>query len=84
MKPTTILIPALDCPSALFPFHAMINATSPYTAAKGALRALSKSAAVEYGKDKVRVNSVHPGIIVTPMTADSMEAAMPYYSMPTK
>ena len=37
--------------------------SSPYTAAKGALRALSKSAAVEYGKDKIRVNSVHPGII---------------------
>jgi len=58
--------------------------SSPYTAAKGALRALSKSAAVEYGKDKVRVNSVHPGIIVTPMTADSMEAAMPFYSMHTQ
>ncbi|MEK4700960.1 glucose 1-dehydrogenase [Solibacillus sp. FSL R7-0668] len=53
--------------------------SSPYTAAKGALRSLSKSAAVEYGKDKIRVNSVHPGIIVTPMTEDTMETAMPYY-----
>lgn len=53
--------------------------SSPYTAAKGALRSLSKSAAVEYAKDKIRVNSVHPGIIVTPMTAPTMEAAMPYY-----
>lgn len=58
--------------------------SSPYTAAKGALRALSKSAAVEYGKDKIRVNSVHPGIIVTPMTAPSMEAAMPYYELHTQ
>ena len=33
MKPTIIHIPALDCPSALLPFHAIINATSPYTAA---------------------------------------------------
>lgn len=53
--------------------------SSPYTAAKGALRSLSKSAAVEYGKDKIRVNSVHPGIIETPMTADSFEQALPFY-----
>lgn len=58
--------------------------SSPYTAAKGALRALSKSAAVEYGKDKIRVNSVHPGIISTPMTAITMEAALPYYEMHTQ
>lgn len=58
--------------------------SSPYTAAKGALRSLSKSAAVEYGKDKIRVNSVHPGIIVTPMTAPSLEDAMPYYKMHTQ
>ncbi|HLS20796.1 MAG TPA: glucose 1-dehydrogenase [Bacillota bacterium] len=54
--------------------------TSPYTAAKGALRALTKSAAVEYAKDLVRVNSVHPGIIETPMTAPSMEGAKEYFS----
>ncbi|MFD1065625.1 SDR family NAD(P)-dependent oxidoreductase [Oceanobacillus locisalsi] len=53
--------------------------TSPYTAAKGALRSLSKSAAVDYGKDKIRVNSVHPGIIETPMTADTFENATQYY-----
>lgn len=53
--------------------------SSPYTAAKGALRSLSKSAAVEYGKDNIRVNSVHPGIIETPMTADSFADATPYY-----
>ncbi|MCH1625983.1 SDR family NAD(P)-dependent oxidoreductase [Ferdinandcohnia quinoae] len=53
--------------------------SSPYTAAKGALRSLSKSAAVEYGKDKIRVNSVHPGIIETPMTAESFKEALPFY-----
>ena len=53
--------------------------SSPYTASKGALRVLSKAAAIEYGKDKVRVNSVHPGIIVTPMTEPHMGPAMPYY-----
>ncbi|KPN94692.1 SDR family NAD(P)-dependent oxidoreductase [Lysinibacillus sp. ZYM-1] len=60
--------------------------TSPYTAAKGALRVLSKSAAVEYGKENIRVNSVHPGIIVTPMTAPTMEegGALPFYKTYTQ
>ncbi|KQL46238.1 short-chain dehydrogenase [Brevibacillus choshinensis] len=60
--------------------------TSPYTAAKGALRVLSKSAAVEYGKDRIRVNSLHPGIVVTPMTLPSMEegGAIPYYQTYTQ
>ncbi|KOO51005.1 SDR family NAD(P)-dependent oxidoreductase [Viridibacillus arvi] len=58
--------------------------SSPYTASKGALRVLSKAAAIEYGKDKVRVNSVHPGIIVTPMTEPHMGPAMPYYEAHTQ
>ncbi len=58
--------------------------TSPYTAAKGALRVLSKSAAVEYGKDKIRVNSLHPGIVVTPMTEPSMKDALPFYKTYTQ
>ncbi|MGE7934634.1 SDR family NAD(P)-dependent oxidoreductase [Viridibacillus arvi] len=58
--------------------------TSPYTASKGALSVLSKAAAIEYGKDKVRVNSVHPGIIVTPMTEPHMGPAMPYYEAHTQ
>ena len=33
MKPTIIHIPALLWPSALFPFHAIMKATNPYTAA---------------------------------------------------
>jgi 3(or 17)beta-hydroxysteroid dehydrogenase len=34
-----------------------------YNAAKGAIRLLTKSAAVQYGKDRIRVNSVHPGLM---------------------
>ncbi|MEW9701816.1 SDR family NAD(P)-dependent oxidoreductase [Paenibacillus sp. SI8] len=41
-----------------------------YTASKGAVRMLSKAAAVDYGKDNIRVNSVHPGFIETPMSAE--------------
>ena len=39
-----------------------------YTASKFAVRGMSKSAAVELGRHKIRVNSVHPGFIDTPMT----------------
>lgn len=55
--------------------------TSPYTGAKGALRSLSKAAAVEYAEDYIRVNTVHPGVIETPMTSPSMETeqGMSYY-----
>lgn len=38
-----------------------------YHASKGALRLMTKNAAVHFAKDKIRVNSVHPGFIDTPM-----------------
>jgi len=39
-----------------------------YSASKGAVRALSKAAATQFGKSGVRVNTLFPGIIETPMT----------------
>ncbi|OBF41034.1 oxidoreductase [Mycobacterium sp. ACS1612] len=39
-----------------------------YHATKGAVRNMSKSAAISYAKDNVRVNSLHPGFIQTPLT----------------
>ncbi len=40
---------------------------SPYHASKGAVREMSKNDAISFAKDKIRVNSVHPGFIWTPM-----------------
>jgi NAD(P)-dependent dehydrogenase (short-subunit alcohol dehydrogenase family) len=39
-----------------------------YHATKGAVRNMSKSAAITYAKDNIRVNSLHPGFILTPLT----------------
>ncbi|MBB6469146.1 NAD(P)-dependent dehydrogenase (short-subunit alcohol dehydrogenase family) [Aminobacter lissarensis] len=40
---------------------------SAYTASKAAVRHMSKNAALTYVADGIRVNSLHPGIISTPM-----------------
>lgn len=43
---------------------------SAYCATKGAVRLFSKALAVDYAKYGIRVNSLHPGTIRTPMTAE--------------
>ncbi|HEX5003546.1 MAG TPA: glucose 1-dehydrogenase [Bacteroidia bacterium] len=40
-----------------------------YTASKGGLRLLTKDMAIEFAPHKIRVNSLHPGGVKTPMTA---------------
>jgi NAD(P)-dependent dehydrogenase (short-subunit alcohol dehydrogenase family) len=42
----------------------------PYHASKGAVRLMSKTDALFYAKDNIRVNSVHPGFIWTPLVED--------------
>ncbi len=42
-------------------------ANAAYHASKGSVRIFSKAAAIQYAKDQIRVNSVHPGFVDTPM-----------------
>ena len=47
-------------------------ASSPaYQASKGAVRLLTKATATQYASEGIRANSVHPGPIVTAMTAEA-------------
>jgi NAD(P)-dependent dehydrogenase (short-subunit alcohol dehydrogenase family) len=51
-------------------FVALVGCTVPqdaYTASKGAVLALTKSLAVQFGRDHVRVNAICPGPILTPL-----------------
>lgn len=46
----------------------------PYHASKGAVRLMSKTDAMLYAPDRIRVNSIHPGFIWTPMVEHHLEA----------
>ena len=46
----------------------MAESSPQYQSSKGAVRIFTKSTAIQYASEGIRVNSVHPGPIVTPMT----------------
>ena len=49
------------------------SGSASYTATKGAVRLLSKSTAIQYAREGIRCNSVHPGPIETDMIQDSLD-----------
>lgn len=50
---------------------------SAYHASKGAIRSFTKSMAIRFAKDGIRVNSIHPGPILTPFTANRLDDGAP-------
>ncbi len=44
-----------------------------YNASKGAVRVFSKVTAVHHAKDNIRCNSIHPGVIDTPMARSGLD-----------
>lgn len=52
--------------------------STAYHAAKGAIRLFTKSAAIQYAGENIRVNSVHPGYARTPLTATSYQDSARY------
>ena len=56
-----------------------VGGAAAYNAAKGGVRNMTKNAAVTYAKENIRVNSVHPGLIRTPLVdrqSDDMNAGI--------
>jgi NAD(P)-dependent dehydrogenase (short-subunit alcohol dehydrogenase family) len=45
----------------------------PYHASKGAVRLMTKTDAMTYAKESIRVNSVHPGFIWTPLVEEHLK-----------
>ena len=52
---------------------ASLPSQAAYTASKGVVAALTRSLAIDWAQDGVRVNAVAPGFTVTPMTAPFFE-----------
>jgi 3alpha(or 20beta)-hydroxysteroid dehydrogenase len=52
--------------------HAQGSPNAAYTTAKFAVRGMTKAAAIEYAADNIRVNSVHPGPVMTAMARDTV------------
>ncbi|WP_258056078.1 SDR family oxidoreductase [Streptomyces sp. Ru62] len=50
---------------------------APCTAGKWAVRGLTKTAALELGRDNIRVNSIHPGVVSTPLINEPTVAGQP-------
>lgn len=57
--------------SSMFGLVGGFGSSPAYHAAKGAVRLLTKSSALAWAKEGVRVNSIHPGFIETPILGET-------------
>ena len=55
--------------------HGALAGSSIYSASKGALDAMIRALALEYGRQGIRINNICPGIIATPMARSSGDVA---------
>ena len=60
--------------SSLAGLRSGVPNTALYGATKGAIRLFTKALAVEYGPYKIRVNSVHPGLILTALSREYLDS----------
>lgn len=51
-----------------------VGGIAPYHASKGAVRLMTKNDAITYAPEQIRVNSIHPGYIWTPMVENHLRA----------
>lgn len=56
--------------SSIFGLVGTFGASVAYHSAKGAVRLMSKTSAIHWAKDGIRVNSVHPGFVETPLLGE--------------
>ncbi|MBO9456234.1 SDR family oxidoreductase [Paracoccus sp. R12_1] len=54
-----------------------VGGIAPYHASKGAVRLMSKNDAITYAPEKIRVNSIQPAYIWTPMVENHLRATAP-------
>ncbi|GAA2559164.1 SDR family oxidoreductase [Winogradskya consettensis] len=59
--------------SSIFGTSGGFGSSPAYHTAKGGVRTLTKNIAIEWAPLGVRVNSVHPGFIVTPLMGDDLD-----------
>jgi NAD(P)-dependent dehydrogenase (short-subunit alcohol dehydrogenase family) len=54
-----------------------VGGIAPYHASKGAVRLMTKNDAITYAPERIRVNSIHPAYIWTPMVENHLRATAP-------
>ena len=59
--------------SSIFGTSGGFGVSPAYHAAKGAVRTLTKNVALHWATEGVRVNSIHPGFIATPILEESRD-----------